>query len=102
VIRRRWWSRPVEIQRESETADDDVSGLVGGMEEGIDGLWRVTVDVRMMQVRYTLSERGGERMSISSPTTSSSQCNQLSSYRLQFLVDSKSLSETLTLTGLGA
>ena len=81
--------------------DGGVSGLVGGMEGGIDGLLRVTVDVRMMQVRCTVSERGGERMSISSPTTSSSQCYQLSSSRLQFLVDSKSPSETLTLSGLG-
>jgi len=52
--------------------DGGVSGLVGGMEGGIDGLLRVTVDVRMMQVRCTVSERGGERKSISSPTTSSS------------------------------
>ena len=82
--------------------DDGVSGLVVGMEGGIDGLLRVTVDVPMKQVRCTVSERGGETKSISSPTTSSSQYYSAASSILQFLVDSKSHSITLTLKGLGA
>lgn len=75
--------------------DGDVFGSVGGMEGGIDGLLRVIGDVRIMMVTQTVSEREGERKSISLRTTSSSPyaISSSSSLPLQFRVDSKSTSK---------
>ena len=57
--------------------DGGVFGWVGVTGGGIDGLWRVTGDVQLTLMRYTMSEREGEKISISALTISSLSCWRL-------------------------